>query len=705
MLLAGDVELLLSYLTVPYLCQPLLLRFFCRHDRVLALRDPALREMLQAALFEPGRIVLSRNASECPQQVPATGRAEMALVGSPNGQLLLELTHSPQPLLEALAECVKLALDVATSSTSMTVDIVLFISRLYARVMSAVTFVHQVMSGEHRSQQRNWEFSLPKAGTSKHQNVVGTLQQAMKDQRDCALGAQGQGLLTCLDSWLKELWHNIEKKPDLMDENVQRMCDIHAHILLLLRSMPLVGRAHANQKRSPCHHVQMLLGSYSFLMAHHSWNTGLLQIPEPEVMEVLQVQRRFLLEWLDSCDASSEFDEALNTVLQPYVIDDHGHDLQGKMAWGKINDDVLQSMGCYALHERTGSGCISLLPRKGTYWLEVNLQLLQISMRDTSMQALDGDVMKSSALQKVLHRKNQKVQNLQGIRVLESQTAVVVELMSHDLLVSTWAPIGSHQPEFLPSCMGYGDLYDAKGLQEGLDWVGELFEPIRLQFFDTDTPPQFFLKSDAAASASVAILAGIHPKLPGKIWKEAHICRSLQMVQIFGIRSYGHQFYRVLEYCSDCRFSLRHMQPSSDDRESVWPALERFAAGEPSDLDSDAVHSSSTTVYRRQIKVGTDNDEEERATGRHWPPQRSEDQLNNEVIESSDSELDISDIRLETCKVQFLEPFSVAQGVQEVNFSLVTELQPDTLDTECKYNMEFGKQPQAQRSEFNEARR
>lgn len=103
MLLAGDVELLLSYLTVPYLCQPLLLRFFCRHDRVLALRDPALREMLQAALFEPGRIVLSRNASECPQQVPATGRAEMALVGSPNGQLLLELTHSPQPLLEALA--------------------------------------------------------------------------------------------------------------------------------------------------------------------------------------------------------------------------------------------------------------------------------------------------------------------------------------------------------------------------------------------------------------------------------------------------------------------------------------------------------------------------------------------------------------------------------------------------------------------------
>ena len=147
------------------------------------------------------------------------------------------------------------------------------------------------------------------------------------------------------------------------------------------------------------------------------------------------------------------------------------------------------------------------------------------------------------------------------------------------------------------------------------------------------------------------------------------------------------------------------MQPSSDDRESVWPALERFAAGEPSDLDSDAVHSSSTTVYRRQIKVGTDNDEEERATGRHWPPQRSEDQLNNEVIESSDSELDISDIRLETCKVQFLEPFSVAQGVQEVNFSLVTELQPDTLDTECKYNMEFGKQPQAQRSEFNEARR
>ncbi|CAK9013960.1 Hypothetical protein (Fragment) [Durusdinium trenchii] len=515
--MASDVELLLSFLTVPYLRQPLLLRFFCRHDRVLALRHPALQAMLQAALFEPGRLIMSSNESKCPERVPATGQAEMALMGSPNGQLLLELARSPKPLLHALIDCLKLALDVATSSTSKTVD-------LYARVMSAVTFVYQIMKGEHRSQQKNWELGLPEPGARKEQEVLWTLQQAMIDHEKRVSEHEGQGLMTCLERWLQELWDSCQKKPHLTDENVQRMCDIHAHILLLLRGLKLVGKP--NQERSPCHHVRRLLGSFSFLVARHTWNAGFLQIPEPEVMEVLQVHRRFLIEWLNSCDSTSspdEFHEVLNIVLKQYTLGDHM--TTAKKRW-KRKTTWLGAMGCYALDACFDRGCVKPLPRKDVYWLEVNLQLLQVSMRGTFVEALAADIVKSPALQRVLHREGRELRTMQGSRALESETVIAYELMSCDLMTLRCVEVGPSLPEFfLPVRLVY-DQYDAEDLEGGLEWVGDLFEPIRTQFF---VPPNLKLRepakfySEASASAPVVVLSCSHPDFPGKFWNTALI--------------------------------------------------------------------------------------------------------------------------------------------------------------------------------------
>ena len=49
-----DAELLLQYLTAPYLRIPLLLNFFTDQTRVSALASPRIQEVLEAALFEPG---------------------------------------------------------------------------------------------------------------------------------------------------------------------------------------------------------------------------------------------------------------------------------------------------------------------------------------------------------------------------------------------------------------------------------------------------------------------------------------------------------------------------------------------------------------------------------------------------------------------------------------------------------------------------
>ena len=53
------------------------------------------------------------------------------------------------------------------------------------------------------------------------------------------------------------------------------------------------------------------------------------------------------------------------------------------------------------------------------------------------------------------------------------------------------------------------------------------------------------------------------------------------MVQVYQVMSYGRRFYRVLEYTSDVRSTLRDMQPSLDDRQQLWPVWERHGAGHP----------------------------------------------------------------------------------------------------------------------------
>jgi hypothetical protein len=55
---ARECELLLQYLTAPYMRIPLLLNFFSYENRLKTLRHTALQDVLDAAMFEPGNIYL-----------------------------------------------------------------------------------------------------------------------------------------------------------------------------------------------------------------------------------------------------------------------------------------------------------------------------------------------------------------------------------------------------------------------------------------------------------------------------------------------------------------------------------------------------------------------------------------------------------------------------------------------------------------------
>ena len=108
---AHDSELLLQYLTVPYLRIPLLLRFFADRSRIKSLASPKLQATLSAALFEPGAWRPPLAAMEAPRvtEIPTSdGHA----LSTPAGLLLNELRSSPESTVDVLSEILELTLEM-----------------------------------------------------------------------------------------------------------------------------------------------------------------------------------------------------------------------------------------------------------------------------------------------------------------------------------------------------------------------------------------------------------------------------------------------------------------------------------------------------------------------------------------------------------------------------------------------------------------
>lgn len=112
-------ELLVSYLTAPYLRIPLVLRLLSDESRVRALASPELQGVLDSVLFEPGQWRPPRrgNRAPCPlEQIPApfspTGRGDH--LATPHGLLINELTKSPEATFEAVARMMETSVEMDT---------------------------------------------------------------------------------------------------------------------------------------------------------------------------------------------------------------------------------------------------------------------------------------------------------------------------------------------------------------------------------------------------------------------------------------------------------------------------------------------------------------------------------------------------------------------------------------------------------------
>lgn len=135
---ASDSELLLSYLTAPYLRIPLLLRFFATPERVSSLGSRELQSVLHSAVFEPGA-----RMPPGPRTSPATAPdMERSGLATACGLLFNELACSPAAAAACVGKLLELSLDLDLGKWSdVSSRIVLFAVRLAVHVETFMLFL------------------------------------------------------------------------------------------------------------------------------------------------------------------------------------------------------------------------------------------------------------------------------------------------------------------------------------------------------------------------------------------------------------------------------------------------------------------------------------------------------------------------------------------------------------------------------------
>eukprot|EP01063_Lacrimia_lanifica_P039595 TRINITY_DN8724_c1_g4_i1.p1 TRINITY_DN8724_c1_g4~~TRINITY_DN8724_c1_g4_i1.p1 ORF type:complete len:4579 (+),score=2099.61 TRINITY_DN8724_c1_g4_i1:248-13984(+) len=286
-----DSELLLSYLTVPYLRIPLVLNFFATEDRVSLLRAPSMQQLLDSVLFEPGRYQKISQSDIAPKMVPTE---ESGYLATPFGLLINELQHSPEGVITPLLQLLNLAieLDSGTVLNETAVDVMLYLVRLLSRAYNYLWFLIS-FSAKDGSFVAGWDSHELRNLTPMSKEMLSKLRLFQK-QFQKVLSVK---LCPMLETWTTEAMDRITgttadgkiaiRSTHEIDKITILVAKIQAHVVILRRTAPMNTNV-----------ASSLLSSIIFLTLRHTWNSGRLIVPETEVYETMQLQRRRLASYL-----------------------------------------------------------------------------------------------------------------------------------------------------------------------------------------------------------------------------------------------------------------------------------------------------------------------------------------------------------------------------------------------------------------------
>ncbi|KAL1495919.1 hypothetical protein AB1Y20_014561 [Prymnesium parvum] len=355
------VELLLQYLTVPYLRIPLILDFFSE-DTIYALQSSKLQELIERVLFEPGPFGSNDELTEPLAEVPCKNRERVTCTSF--GLLFNELVHNGGRLVDSITSLLKLSLkyDAYRADDSMS-SVILFITRLAVRIEQAATLVlspDQVPSHDRR-------LLAPR-------DPHGLLSRLIE------LRVLLRNTVTpVLKAWVADL----EKGHGSGGQSAKHTslkCDVHAHLLYL----------HSNLQPYQFSKEAVTLVLTSFMQIMHGYSGAtILHVPLCALFQIFHQLRVRLIAWLEADSRRTlDLQEVLNLTYEAAT----GQLADGENGWAKMRE--MKNRGRYALldltsesdtvpstRERAGSVAKSPLVNEEneTTVAELNLQVMQVA--------------------------------------------------------------------------------------------------------------------------------------------------------------------------------------------------------------------------------------------------------------------------------------------------------------------------------------
>lgn len=220
-------ELLISYLTAPYLRIPLLLSFFASPDKITVLSSRRLQAVLDCSMFEPSHFLFDGDEDSpltC-DKVPFEDRRKN--LATPCGLLFNELKCSPDGIMKSIQDMLDTVLEMRTSSFSPSSSpIVLYVIRLVVRVEEFVIYLMN-----HYKWQQGGKNSITEGKWGTHIRGLRVSDETYRTL--CAAHIELRETLNTEVHMVLERW--CERAMD--EKDIRTACMLHAHLIFLFKNV------------------------------------------------------------------------------------------------------------------------------------------------------------------------------------------------------------------------------------------------------------------------------------------------------------------------------------------------------------------------------------------------------------------------------------------------------------------------------------
>ena len=606
-----DAELLLSYLTAPYLRIPLVMEFFTDQIRINALRNEELQRVLDACLFEPGAWQEALN-KERPTKVPAAKRDHLS---TPCGLLFNELEKSPHNIVRCIDKMLEISLELDPGRYNpVSCPSILYVVRLAVRIEGYMLYA----ISHHDWRARNGEVtadSVPAelTGVMGEGFVRGLAANAstidfLRDYQQ-KLRARLEGeVFSMIEHWIVRAQR---------DKNVHSMCILRAHLAYIFK--------HTAEADLTFTSVSTLLSSQVYLMSNFVFdaddhlsrrskkkrfsrkveakvNAG-LGITQTEMFHLFQSKRWQLYAWLEA--NGDECNEVMESIVRVVTYTgtraklEGEHDLQARV-WrsmqqagyhGRFVPDTEAKTDEELFGVQEGQSYEEWLRHCSTSVIEteINLQTGEFTLKKQQTKQLSVDISDHPDFIDVFGNvaKENPVQ-CADVKITTKRQHVRLVGRRHD--VQFWEP-DDRMPEHK------NNREYPKKLKEDEMWVKDMMEDsqygtgIRLQYLDG---MDIFLPGDmlgvtgSQAGKNMIVLCAYeqpkekkslveraktldhvkHSKRTGTL-KEVVCVKDPPLVHIYNVIESGRRHYRTLIFSSDADYCLRAMHPTPVIRHDV----------------------------------------------------------------------------------------------------------------------------------------